>query len=392
MPKKKTHEEYVAELAIFKPNIQALGKYINSRTKILYRCNICGQEWEALPLRLLRKGACPKCSKTRKLTHEEYVDKVTKTNPNIEVIGKYINSRTKILHKCKICGREWETLPHYILEGHSCFKCAIRNLPKTHEEYIAEVAKINPNIEVVDNYINSHTKILHRCKIDKHTWLVKPCNILQGKGCPKCGYTHRRLSHKDFVTIIKETNPNIEILNTYVNARTPISCKCKIDGYEWVVNNPRNLYKYGCPVCHGNTVGLPPEYKNSIWASDKRDYFSKFLTENQMKTHLPGSRKSITVTCPDCGKTKQMTLHQLNKGEGIGCECGDGISYPNKFIYNFLKQLNIEYVSEYSPDWANKKRYDIYIPIFNCIIENHGEQHYKGWQGQKNNLNEQKKK
>ena len=39
---------------------------------------------------------------------------------------------------------------------------------KTHEEYVAEVAAININIEVVGTYVNAKTKILHRCKVDDH--------------------------------------------------------------------------------------------------------------------------------------------------------------------------------------------------------------------------------
>ena len=48
----------------------------------------------------------------------------------------------------------------------------------------------------------------------------------------------------------------------------------------------------------------------------------------------------------------------------------------NKFIYALLNQLNIEYISEYYNDWSDGRKYDIYIPALNCIIENHGEQHY----------------
>lgn len=42
----------------------------------------------------------------RRITHEEYVKRVTEINPNIEVIGIYVDSKTKILHKCKIDGYE----------------------------------------------------------------------------------------------------------------------------------------------------------------------------------------------------------------------------------------------------------------------------------------------
>ena len=34
MPKKKTHEEFVEEMKVKNPNIEILGRYINSTTKI----------------------------------------------------------------------------------------------------------------------------------------------------------------------------------------------------------------------------------------------------------------------------------------------------------------------------------------------------------------------
>lgn len=46
---------------------------------------------------------------------------------------------------------------------------------------------INPNIIVLDTYINSHTPINHKCLICGNKWKTKPNSILFNKtGCPKC--------------------------------------------------------------------------------------------------------------------------------------------------------------------------------------------------------------
>ena len=57
---------------------------------------------------------------------------------------------------------------------------------KTHEEYVSEVAAINPDIEVIGGYKNSRTTIEHRCKKCGNVWHPIPNNILSGKGCPEC--------------------------------------------------------------------------------------------------------------------------------------------------------------------------------------------------------------
>ena len=58
---------------------------------------------------------------------------------------------------------------------------------RTHDEYVAKVADINSNIEVIDKYISAHTKILHRCLVDGNEWYASPNNIIRGCGCPICG-------------------------------------------------------------------------------------------------------------------------------------------------------------------------------------------------------------
>lgn len=251
---------------------------------------------------------------------------------------------------------------------------------KTHEEYASELYYINPNIEVIGQYINSSTAILHRCKIDGNVWLAKPNNILSGKGCPECA--KRKLSnihkktHSHYVNELSIINPNIKVIGIYAGDNVKTQHKCIICDYEWDATPGNLLQNKGCPVCGHHIIGPPPEYKNSIWASEYKDFFSQFMTEEQMKTIMPHSGKNITLPCPNCGKLKSVKPSNLT-AYGFGCICGDGQSFPNKFVYNILNQLNIKTKTEYSPKWAGLLKYDNYLIDYNIIIENHGMQHYQ---------------
>ena len=251
---------------------------------------------------------------------------------------------------------------------------------RTQEEYIHELSMANPNIEVLGIYIDSNTKILHKCKIDNYEWMARPNDLLHNRGCPVCGLlsrkTKRRKSHDQYVREVYELNPNIIVIGTYTDAKIKILHKCKIDGYEWYATPNNILRGKRCPVCTHQKIGNPPEYKNSIWSSEYKEYFSKYMTEEQMKMYMPHTAYKVDVRCPDCKNNKMISPDILLKF-GLGCKCSDGQSYPNKFMYEFFNQLKINYITEYSPCWANGKRYDIYIPSFNCIIENHGRQHYE---------------
>ena len=53
---------------------------------------------------------------------------------------------------------------------------------KDNITYKSELPK---DIEALEPYINDNTSILHQHTCG-YKWAVKPTNILQGKGCPKC--------------------------------------------------------------------------------------------------------------------------------------------------------------------------------------------------------------
>ena len=56
----------------------------------------------------------------RKLTHEQFMERFYKKNKhaqNIEVLGTYVNTNTKILCKCKVCEHEWAPTAGSLLNG-----------------------------------------------------------------------------------------------------------------------------------------------------------------------------------------------------------------------------------------------------------------------------------
>lgn len=129
----------------------------------------------------------------RKLTHEEQVLAIAKINPDVEVLGKITGSLKKVLCRCKVCDHEWSVIPSSLKRGYGCQKCA-GNAKLSHEEQVAAIAKINPDVEVLREIINCKTKVLCRCKVCDHKWSVTPNKLKRGQGCPKCA-SHGFLSH-----------------------------------------------------------------------------------------------------------------------------------------------------------------------------------------------------
>jgi hypothetical protein len=194
---------------------------------------------------------------SKKKIHEEYVAELTIKNPTIEVIGKYVNSNTKIMHRCLIHDVYWETTPSRVLHGVGCELCRKEKFSiskcKTNEQYVAEVNIKNPDILVIEPYIDARTPILHRCTIHNIEWKAYPDNILRGCGCWECGNekngNKKRKSNEQYIKELKSVNPDIIPIDVYIDSLTPILHKCLIDGYEWYATPANILWGYGCPQC-----------------------------------------------------------------------------------------------------------------------------------------------
>ena len=146
--------------------------------------------------------------------------------------------------------------------------------------------------------------------------------------------------------------------------------KCTKCGFTNEVSES-NLYKgEGCPVCRNKII---IEGINDIATTDP--WMVPYMPEGLDLKHIhSGSSMRIKPKCPYCGriKEKEMRIFTIKKQKSIGCICGDSISYPNKFMFNILSQLNIDCEREFSPTWIYPKRYDFYIPEKNLIIEMDG--------------------
>ena len=130
MSKKKTNNEFVNEIRNINPSITPLTMYRGSHSKVLFRCAICGKEWEAYPYQELHRHGlgCSKCSyksagENRRKADSVFVDELEKKNPNITLLTPYSRSKQKVKCFCKLCNNVWDTTPDCLLRGIGCPNC-----------------------------------------------------------------------------------------------------------------------------------------------------------------------------------------------------------------------------------------------------------------------------
>ena len=331
--------------------------------------------------KLLKKGGV---NMGRTKTHEEYVEELKIKNPTVEVIGKYVNAKTRILHRCNVHNVEWLVVPDSIFQGCGCAQCKVdkdianaQSKTKTHQQYLMELMDNNIAIEPLEEYINSHTNIRHRCKICQHEWDVRPGNILYGFGCPMCGIRKtkevRMKTHNEYIRQLSIKNSNIEVIEQYDGANTPIKHYCNLHNVEFYIRPSDALNGDGCKRCHHERI------RDSQVKS--HDQYEEELIDRGVNIKVVDTYvNALTPILHKCLKCEHEWFAAPNNIlRGSGCPKCNG-SRGEKLITSWLNDYKIKFIPQYRFSDCKDKHtlpFDFYLIDYNACIEYQGEQHYR---------------
>lgn len=174
--------------------------------------------------------------------------------------------------------------------------------------------------------------------------------------------------------ILKDKKRDLTVVDL-IYKKTNKYCKYKCNVCGWnngEMTEAHLLNGVGCSCCSGRTVvkGI-----NDI-ATTNPEMIKHFKYKNDAYNFNKYSEKEAVFKCIYCGREKKSKICNIYSRNKVACICGDGISYPQKFLTSMLIQLGVKFKTEETFEWSNNKRYDFYIPSVNCIIEAHGSQHY----------------
>ena len=194
-------------------------------------------------------------------------------------------------------------------------------------EDLVNIAKETlPNIELLEEYhkIVGKTKkrnerrIKCRCKIDGYIFERTVNEIVNGVGCRKCAdkanADRTRLNVDIVVNNLKQLNPNVLVLsNEYINARTPLKCKCLIHN-EIFYNRYDDLRKgKGCHLCKGDKLS---KENNAMWkggVTPLHNYLRDKITQWKKD-----SLKNANYRCDITGiKDSSLIIHHLHNFSDI---------------------------------------------------------------------------
>lgn len=352
MSVKLTHEIFLERMSVINSNIEFIDEYTTCDNKILCKCKIDNNEWLAKPSKLLSGRGCPKCAvQSFMLSEEEFVNRVVTANRNIEVLEKYTGTANTILVKCRICGNEWHAWASGLMNGRGCPKCN-HHYTLTNDEFIEKISYVNPNIIVLDRYVNTYTKIRFQCLLDGHIWETRPMNVLSGTGCPKCS-GRVPMSNDEFIRRVSELDTNIFPIDQYVNSKTRIRFKCKIDGHIWFAFPQGILHGSGCPICNESKGEKRIRYylQNNGIGFDAQKEFDGLIGTGGGNLRYDFYISDLNLLIEYQGKQHEVAVDF--DGDGKGQEKFEKQQEHDRRKREYAKSHNIDLLEIWYPDYEN---------------------------------------
>ncbi len=185
----------------------------------------------------------------------------------------------------------------------------------------------------------------------------------------------KRKTHNEYVSQVADVNPNIEVISKYVKDKAMIHFRCKKCGFEYSSRADNILKPILCKNCEG--------YRNIRYGVN--DFYTLFphfaaYMEDQRLAHKIGaySHKKAWFVCPNCSTRIFNSIVNVTKN-GLSCpSCSSGRSYPNRLMFNILKDIKIPFYNEFHDTWTENYLYDFMFELNDekYIIEMDGGFHF----------------
>lgn len=285
-------------------------------------------------------------------------------------------TKNKLKIRCKKCGKVFEQTGVMHLAGNGCSFCNPPHKKLTTEEFKERLAKTHPNLEVLSEYISTNKPITVRCKIHDHTYTTTPHRLVQGANCQKCYDEKRGNAIRKPVDKVLEDLRAVHgdkyeypyIQEEYKNNKVDITVVCK-NGHITKASVNQLLSGHGCGKCADIENGINKRLTADefIIRSNKK-HNGKYNYPN-INEEYSGYNSKVTVVCPVHGEFKQNAGIHLS---GCGCpSCNEShLEHEMSLLIPYAERWK-------RFDWLGQQSLDFYLPDKNIAIECQGVQHFK---------------
>ena len=241
-------------------------KYLNSKSKLAYKCGVCGYTGQLRLNDLLQKNVgCKKCStmrrsSQRRLTPNE-IDQTLLEKKILRIESSYINVSSPIKLKCLVCQSFFETPLLNIRAGGGCPVCSIkRGAAKrrlSNEELQRRFEENGKTIlSPLSDYKNSYSHLLirnNKCGCE-YNCSIQALNKT-GVRCGKCSVT-AKIQIEEYESEARKWNGRIISMARRANIASTWWCPDN-GGHEFKrsLTNIKQTQSY-CNICSSSTAEL----------------------------------------------------------------------------------------------------------------------------------------
>lgn len=362
---RKTKQQFIEELRKITPTITVIGEYVNNKTKIAVRCNICKTEWSAVPNSLLFGHGCPRCAKSGTSFMEQFILRAFRyvlgddavLSRDKETIGMeldivvpaykfavepgnwFLHSRShsrdaKKREKCQSVGMRLITIYDQCPSGTvSPFQndCMLFNIDLNSGNH-SELKKLT-------------IELLHAMNVDVHItddeW--KKIEIVAAAAS-------RAQTHEDFVKKLYQINPDVEAIDCFINVNTRMHVRCRKCNNEWNAIPAQLLSGYGCRKCGTEKAHLEIRKTQAEFVKQMSDINPNIEVIGKYKSR----HKKVLVRCKHCGNEWNADAGSLLSRRGCPkCSrkmAANQVRKSHDIYVNQLREVNpsIEVIGKYA--------------------------------------------
>lgn len=303
-------------------------------------------------------------------TKEHFVEKAKINNPDLDFLETiYTKLENNIDVKCPKHGV-------FTMKAISFYKhvtCPNCDLEYRTNEFLRRAKEIHGeryNYAKV-KYKDKRTPVEIICKVHG-SFMQRPEDHWRGYGCSRCSKKHKPTT-KEWVESVKNLYGGIYNFSKvkYKDKRQKVCVICPKHGEFWTI--PGNFSKEisGCPKCCSERKHEKYKKITEQFIRDAQNLHGNLYDYSQVDYY----NKSIPVKiiCKKHGEFLQIpNVHLM----GYGCKkCL--LKSQNKLYKKLCESFkNENIIFETKTPWSGNKRYDIYFPERNMVVEYDGAQHF----------------
>lgn len=261
----------------------------------------------------------------------------------------------------------WTANFYNLKNGSGCPECRYKFKHDT-DSFNIMLSNKNIPVKLISKYTGRTTNGIFQClqNLDHEPFIGKLNSVIsKEKICPTCKREMETKRKNEVLNNLKEDAiiSGYEILDDeFINEKTKLRCRCFKNPKHITYKRPRDIREHTqCKECYKSEAVY---LCNSVCLWEQRPDIAEFLlNKDDGYKYSFGSNIKLDFVCPICKSKINKRIADVSR-YGLTCRnCSSINSYPNRFMYQVLQQVGIEFKNEFNEDWTMGKRYDFYFEL-----------------------------